>query len=309
MGVAECFNFCHGCVNFFEPLNEPLLKFKKFLFPIELAASSIRRSPLLISVNLLCLCESVSELMRSSISIAPPSLLVLNRGNADKICALRKLAAVRVKHDLSTLRDHYQQPENIGCGLEFEDYVSPWTKGANNVDSEIFLLAQDWSSTDALKAASEDDLEDLRTHGRLRSLPTNKNICWFLQESFDIPFTDCFATNAFVFLKKGSISARIPACDLTASITDYTLPQIKIVQPKLVLCLGAGVFAAIEQILRRDMYHSKKVHWKDSLDKPLKFGQSIIVALPHPGGRATASLGGKHVVVRTFWQEPAKKNS
>jgi len=201
------------------------------------------------------------------------------RGDAEKILALSKLAEARLKHDLSTLENRYQQPEYLGCGLNFKDYVSPWSKGANNVDSKILLVAQDWSSADRLKAATERELEDIRKYGQLRSLPTNKNIRCLLEEHFKIGFEDCFATNAFVFLKQGSISAKIPASDLRASITDYALPQVEIVKPKLVLCLGAGVFAAIEQILRGSMYHPEKVSWKDSISKPLEFGQSLIVGL------------------------------
>ncbi len=53
------------------------------------------------------------------------------------------------------------------------DFVSPFTKVACNYDSEIMLIAQDWSSAEKLSAAFSDEISEL---GYTPSLPTNRNL-------------------------------------------------------------------------------------------------------------------------------------
>ncbi len=67
------------------------------------------------------------------------------------------------------------------------DYVSPWTKGAHNVDVDIFLLLQDWGSDEELSAP----LVDLEKHnfeleyGRTPDQRTNKNLAALLDKHFN----------------------------------------------------------------------------------------------------------------------------
>jgi len=220
------------------------------------------------------------------------------KGSQCKVASLRELASFRCAADLSIYQHPYMQPEQLG--FDFKEYVSPWTKAANNVDARVMLIAQDWSSTDRLSNVPEDERAEIRRHGQTPNLPTNRNIQEFLTKNFGLAFDQCFATNAFVFVKCGSMSSKIPSADLRRSVTDYVLPQINIVEPRLVLCLGAAVFSVIESVIRQEMPHAKKISWRDSLDNPLRFNDSLIVGLPHPGGRGTAASGGKSVVDR-YW--------
>ena len=53
------------------------------------------------------------------------------------------------------------------------DYVSPYTKGAHNVDSDIMVILQDWSSDQRI--SGEPDQEGMK-YGYTPSLGTNKNL-------------------------------------------------------------------------------------------------------------------------------------
>lgn len=164
------------------------------------------------------------------------------------------------------------------------------------MSSNIMLVAQDWLSEDYLLSRSTDELVELRRHGQLSQLPTNRNIGFFLENALNLQFSDTYATNLYPFIKQGAISASIPTRDLNWSIENALLPQIDIVKPETVLILGIGIARLVQK-------HFKRTR---SIEKPFsvggwwKFGQSTYIALPHPGGRATASFGGKDSVAQLW---------
>ena len=49
---------------------------------------------------------------------------------------------------------------------------------------------------------------------------------------------DVYATNAFVYIKPGDMSAGIPLNDMVKSIETFTAREIEIVSPRLVIALG-----------------------------------------------------------------------
>ena len=114
--------------------------------------------------------------------------------------------------------------------------MSPYTKSARNHDAPIFVLLQDWSSEDRLNGPLDQDAIE---HGHTPSLPTNRRLNQLLGRFFNVTLADTYATNLFPFIKPGSLSAPIPFKDLVRAAREYALPQISIVGPRLVICLGS----------------------------------------------------------------------
>lgn len=154
--------------------------------------------------------------------------------------ALRNLA---IKRQQTTPPDGSFPLDSVyECG-----YVSPYTKGAGNVDADIFLLLQDWSSGDEMKRSPYDP--DVLNYGRTLSLPTNKNLEQLLSKHFGLEISDTYGTNLYPFIKPGNMSAYIPQKDLVTAAEQFALPQIRIVGPKLVICFGKATFNAVRTVL------------------------------------------------------------
>ena len=122
------------------------------------------------------------------------------------------------------------------------DFVSPYTKSAGNVDAEVMVLLQDWSSEDRLSGPVD---EDARTLGYSSDIPTNVNLKRLLNVHFDVMLSGVYGTNLFPFIKLGGMSARIPQKDLLRAAVEFAIPQINIVSPRIVVCLGLQTFNAL----------------------------------------------------------------
>jgi hypothetical protein len=119
------------------------------------------------------------------------------------------------------------------------DFVSPYTKSAKNVNAEVMVLLQDWSSHDRLAGDFDRQAAEL---GHTPSLPTNRNLVRLLRTHFKLELGDTFGTNLFPFIKTGNLSSGIPARDLHRVAREFAIPQIEIVAPKVVVCLGLVTF-------------------------------------------------------------------
>ena len=98
------------------------------------------------------------------------------------------------------------------------------------------ILAQDWASEDFLAKPFNEENANL---GHDPSLPTNIRLFNLLENFFRISFADTYATNAFVFIKPGKMSAGIPAVDFALSTIEYALPQIEIIGLRIPVKMNA----------------------------------------------------------------------
>jgi uracil-DNA glycosylase len=144
------------------------------------------------------------------------------------------------------------------------DHVSPFTKGADNVDSKIMVILQDWASEEDLNKPFDKASAD-QVIGYTPTAPTNRNLEARLKKHFDVAIKDTYATNLFPFVKPGKTSATIPYSALKRAATVYAKPQFAIVQPLLVIALGHLTFWAIAEALEHKG-HSKL---KDSIRNPV----------------------------------------
>ena len=126
------------------------------------------------------------------------------------------------------------------------DHVSPYTKAANNLDADIFVLLQDWDSHDGLSGPFDCCVQEL---GYSPNQATNVNLIKLLAGHFHVPLADTYATNLFPFIKQGGMSEKILTSDLNRAAIQFALPQIAIVKPRLVICLGIATFNALRRAI------------------------------------------------------------
>lgn len=176
------------------------------------------------------------------------------------------------------------------CGGAYEsDDVSPFSRSAGNLDADVFLLLQDWSSSEFLSKPIDDEVRAL---GHKPGLRTNINLKKLLLEHFSLELRDCFGTNLFPFIKQGSLKVDIPTADMTRAAVEYALPQIEIVRPRLVVCLGLSTFGALQRATGRKPSASMDA----AIAAPFDHGVSRVWCQAHPGqqGQNMRNRGNKN---------------
>ena len=173
------------------------------------------------------------------------------------------------------------------------DWVSPYSKTAGNVDAEVFILLQDWSSDDELRGRFDSGSAEL---GHTPAFPTNRNLKRLLRMTFDLGLGDVFGTNLFPFIKPGGISTRIQNRDLDRAALEFALPQVRIVEPEVVVCLGLVTFNAV----RRACHQAACLRMDEAIDSPFKFDTSWMWCQAHTGALGQNNRGKERVVAD--WQ-------
>jgi len=182
----------------------------------------------------------------------------------------------------------YSQVGDYHNGAYECDFVSPYTKSAGNVDAEIFVLLQDWSSDDSLRGSLDSDCV---RYGLTRTLPTNKRLIELLRRHFGVELGDVYATNLFPFIKRGGISNSIPMGDLIRAAQEFALPQTEIVRPKIVICLGLNTFNAV----RIACEHTPARRLDEAVASPFTINESRIWCQAHTGARGQNNRGRERV--------------
>src|ERR1700752_4025850 len=144
-----------------------------------------------------------------------------------KWAALRQLAKKR-RHDH---REGYCRLGDFDDGYYECCFVSPWTKSAHNLGADVMLLGQDWSSSDSLNRPRNAIMMETRKLGHTPMLRTNKNLGEFLRQNMQLEFRQTYATNVFVFIKKGAMNAKIRRIDMLYCAKQYALPQMEVIAP------------------------------------------------------------------------------
>lgn len=175
--------------------------------------------------------------------------------------------------------------------------VSPWSTTAQNTESSVMLVGQDWSSDSHLSLPLEKNLITQKL-GYDPRLKTNKNLKKLLFSTFGILFEDAYATNVFVFVKPGKMSSRIPSKLMNYSAVNYAIPEIRIVNPKIVICLGASTYNCL---MKNSM---KEIDFSDADTKKntpyFSLGDIAFVHAPHPGSWGTLNAGGSEKVLEKW---------
>ena len=204
------------------------------------------------------------------------------------------------RHRKENVPHGYHGIGEFACGAYECDFVSPYTKSAQNLDADVMLVLQDWCSVDDLECIDPDPerVEQLVKLGHDPIRQTNRNLKRLLRTHFGIGLEQTYATNVFPFIKPGNRSARVPPRELAQAAKRYTIPEIKIIQPTLVVCLGTEVYKAIREAVGRSRLDNYKL--EVAIASPFRIGNSQVWAQAHPRGFP----GGKDRVDKN-WQRMA----
>ena len=173
------------------------------------------------------------------------------------------------------------------CGAYECDHVSPYTKSASNVDADLFVMLQDWSSDSFL---SKPVNTDVQRFGYAPRLPTNRKLAVLLHEHFKRDLSSVYATNLFPFVKPGGVSSELSMASLVRAANEFGLPQVLIVRPAFVVCFGLATFNA----LRVACGHSACKSMAIAIASEFSWSNVEFWAQAHPGhfGQVSRNTGG-----------------
>lgn len=125
----------------------------------------------------------------------------------------------------------------FGQDLDTDQYVTPYTKGSHNLNSNIMLVLHDWSSKDDLDslAVRLEERKQVVKIGRDKDKKTNKALEFYLRFFLNKNISDIYTTNAFPFVKPGSMKGGVSAGKFRYCAEKYTVKEIEIIKPKIVL--------------------------------------------------------------------------
>lgn len=209
----------------------------------------------------------------------------------DKHARLNELANKRKKEHCTS----YQCIGSYHQGAYECNFVSPYTKSARNVNADVFIMLQDWCSD---KRLSRPLNQDLVKFWLLPKLATNTNLINLLRSVFRLELRDCYATNLFPFVKPKNMSGEIPDEVLVAAAREFGLPQIRVIEPRLVICLGLQTFNAMQTACGR----KSSSDITSALGAFFEFSKSAIWCQAHTGywGQLTRERIGKGQVLRDW---------
>ncbi len=178
------------------------------------------------------------------------------------------------------------------------DHVSPWTKSGCNLDAEVMVVGQDWASADTLMGNGRPD--PVRAQFGLNpKSPTNRNLDRRLREHLGLDRADCYLTNMVPFVKPGKKKARIRQREMERCAREFTLEEVRIVAPRLVLCLGLKTFKAF----RVAAGLKKPRNMDEAVNSPFEFEGSTVYCVAHVGSQGENQRGRDQVAAD--WQRIA----
>jgi hypothetical protein len=183
------------------------------------------------------------------------------------------------------------------------DFVSPYTRSAHNVDAEVMILLQDWSSDDVLSGPY---LHARRTVGHDPDRATNKRLKELLHRYFELELKDVYATNVFPFVKLGAMNRSIAMRDLVRAAREFALPQIEIIGPRLAVCLGKAAFDAVALAAG----HRRTKSLAEAIASPFEIGRTLVWCQAHTGqlGTLARNRTGADQVARDWTRMAAASN-
>ena len=163
-------------------------------------------------------------------------------------------------------------------------HVSPYTKAAGNVDAEVMVMLQDWTSHDCICGPVDERVVEL---GYTEGLATNRNLIRLLKAYLNVSLAETFATNLFPFIKPGDMGHTIPRRDLVRAAVEFALPQVRIIQPRLVICLGLQTYNA----LREACGEPRVARLPEAISTPFMF-EDVRILVPGAHWRSWSSHAG-----------------
>ncbi|MBC7943966.1 MAG: hypothetical protein H7X91_01585 [Burkholderiales bacterium] len=108
---------------------------------------------------------------------------------------------------------------------------------------------------------------------------------------------DVYGTNLFPFIKPNGMKTKIPHKLLVEAAKEFAVPQIQIVRPKLVVCLGIPTFNAVRQFCLGPI---SKLDLRSAIDSPFDFEGIRVWCQAHTGQFIWRNGGGRDRVKKDW---------
>lgn len=188
----------------------------------------------------------------------------------------QQLLKIGIKRRNASVPQDYHPIGQYCSGAYESEYVSPYTKSAKNANATVAIMLQDWSSHDSLMENFDPDVQRL---GYTPASPTNVNLIQLLKTHFELTLDETFATNLFPFIKPGGMTTNIPVKLMSSAAKEFAMPQILVVRPKLLICLGISVF----NTLRRFHGLRQVANLEQGISQPFFDNHTWYWCQAHPG--------------------------
>jgi len=158
----------------------------------------------------------------------------------------------------------FKNPEDLG--FDFRRWISPYTKCAHTI-GDIAIVLQDWGSVHGFRKIKPEVRRLIQETGRNPYLRTNTRLDFVLEKVFGKHIGDVYITNAFPYVKPGSMSSRISMSTLKKTVVQFTIPELELANPKKIFVCGAATFAAISGVCAGSVLRDR------------------LIKVPHPAAR------------------------
>jgi DNA polymerase len=194
----------------------------------------------------------------------------------------RYAALVDARHVCAAC-DGLCNPAAVAAGQFDSRQIGPWTTWQNRLDASVMVVGQDFSDVSYF----------VRWHGRDQpNNATNRNLVALLHSvgvEIDLPESlggrnETFFTNAILCLKTGGMQARVRPEWFANCGQRFLRPQIELVRPKVVVCLGQR---ALDAVLAAFGLPQQRL--RDAVTSPGTpvLEQTLVIAVYHCGARVT----------------------
>lgn len=176
-----------------------------------------------------------------------------------------------------------RNPAVIAAGSFDSSHIGPWTVWQHRLDARVMVVGQDFSDVAYFE----------RCQGRDQPRnPTNQHLVALLRSvGIEIaPFGEAgggnaaFFTNAILCLKEGGMQAKVRDDWFMNCGRRFLRPQIELVRPRVVVCLGQKAHDAVLQAF--ELPRQKLRAAVASLGTPV-LERTHVVAVYHCGARTT----------------------
>ncbi len=164
-------------------------------------------------------------------------------------------------------------PARCANGVFDSSEIGPWTRWQGNLDASVMVIAQDWGDIATFQKQDGIEWDNSETNKVLQKLLTIIGI------HIDPPSRSTgrgqlFFTNAILCLKKGGAQAAVDSHWFHNCGTRFLRPQIEIVKPTVVICLGQRSY---ETVLRA--YDLKPLAFRQAVNghRPIVLSNGVSV--------------------------------
>lgn len=153
-------------------------------------------------------------------------------------------------------------PIDCANGAFDSDHLSPWTKWQGNLNAELMIVGQDWGDLAYFLNNAGNESPKNPTNSNLVKLAASIDVTIEPLPKFSEFEGQVFLTNAILCLKEGGLQGAVKQEWFNNCGTKHLKPTIELVQPKVLVSLGAKVYETIQKL-----YGLPRVRFRDVVDR------------------------------------------